>query len=214
MRHAPSRPHSAARPGRHALLLALALAAFAALPDGGVAQDLHPSRRPSPVGIAKTHLGSTYVKVTYGRPYIRGRKVFGDPSDGETYLVPFGQVWRTGANEATEITVTGPVAVAGERLDAGTYAIFTVPGASSWTIRFSPQLGLDGTGMLDAATGAFTADVYDPAMDVLSVEVPSGATEEVVDNLTIAFEPAGAGADMVLRWERTEVRVPLAPAGA
>ena len=80
------------------------------------AQDLHPSRLASPVGIAKTFLGDTYLKVTYGRPYVRNRAIFGDPADGNTYLVPFGETWRTGANEATEITITSPLMVAGQQL--------------------------------------------------------------------------------------------------
>lgn len=178
-------------------------------PPGPVeAQDLHPSRRLSPIGIAKTHIGDTYVKVTYGRPYIRDRDVFGAETDSTSYLVPFGQVWRTGANEATEITTTGPLMVSGELLPAGTYSIFTEPDSSSWTVHFSPQLGLDGTGRLDA-DGSFTADVYDPGRDVLAVEASVSTLEEPVDPLTLAFEHRGSGADLVLRWETTQVRIPL-----
>lgn len=188
-----------------ALLLAFAL------PTQAVAQDLHPSRRPSPVGIAKTHLGDTYVKVTYGRPYVRNRKIFGTNTDSTTFLVPYGRLWRTGANEATELTTTGPLLVAGQRLEAGTYSIFTEPGPDAWVIHFSPQLGLDGTGRL-GEDGSFTPNVYDPARDVLVVTVPAGQTDEMVDQFTISFEKTGEGADLVLRWERTEVRVPLRPA--
>lgn len=173
------------------------------------AQDLHPSRRLSPIGIAKTHLGDTYVKVTYGRPYLRERNIFGADS---TFLVPYGQLWRTGANEATEITATGPLLVAGQRLDAGTYAIFTEPGPNEWVVHFSPQLGLDGTGRLDEATDAFTPDVYDSSNDVLAVTVPSSSLQEDVDQFTISFEEAAGSSNMVFRWERTEVRIPIAPA--
>jgi hypothetical protein len=188
------------------LFAALASAAPAA------AQDLHPSRRPSPIGIAKTHLGDTYVKVTYGRPYIRGRSIFGAPGDTVTYLVPFGALWRTGANEATELTTTGPLTVAGNRLEMGTYAIFTVPGAQTWSIRFSPQLGLDGTNRLNEATGRFEPG-YDESRDVLRIEVPAGSTDEVTDQFTMTFERTSSGADLVLSWERTEVRIPISPAG-
>lgn len=193
--------------------VALLFAATALLVGGEAlaAQDLHPSRRPSPTGIAKAHLGDTYVKVTYGRPYMRGRAIFGDPADGETYLVPLGQLWRTGANEATEITTTGPLRVAGSELPAGTYSVFTIPGAESWTIKFNRQLGMDGPGRLDPVTGAFTA-TYDEADDVLVVEVPVNAIDEDVDQFTIEFEPIAAPTHLVFRWERTEVRVPVAPA--
>lgn len=187
---------------------ALAIAASLLLPAAAQAQDLHPSRRLSPIGIARTHIGDTYVKVTYGRPYIRDRAVFGAHTDSTPHLVPFGQLWRTGANEATEITLTGPLRVAGEGLPAGTYSMFTVPGPDRWTFHFSPQLGLDGTGRLDP--DGFTPDVYDPARDVLVVEVPSSDLEEAVDPLTFEFEATTDGADLVLRWETTEVRLPLA----
>ncbi len=190
----------------------LALTAVVLSAESAAAQDLHDSRRPSPVGIAKTFVGDTYVKVTYGRPYVRGRTVFGDPADGGTYLVPFGELWRTGANEATEITVTRPVLIAGKRLEAGTYSIFTVPGASNWTVRFNTGLGMDGTGRLDAETGQFTRS-YDEGEDLLVVEVPSGSLPADVDQFTIAFETAEGGVHMVLSWERTEVRIPIAAAG-
>ena len=197
------------RSARIALFAALPTLALSAAPAD--AQDLHPSRRPSPTGIAKTFLADTYVKVTYGRPYMRGRMVFGDPADGNTYLVPFGQTWRTGANEATEITVTGPVHVAGQRLDTGTYSVFTVPGASSWEVRFHPGLGMDGTGRL-SAEGNFT-QTYDPALDLLVVEGLVAELDEPVDQFTIAFEDVEGGVHMVLTWETTEVRVPLEGAG-
>lgn len=200
-------PHHRLLPGLASALLALlASLAFA---DSARAQDLDPSRRLSPVGIAKTHIGETYVKVTYGRPYVRGRVIFGAPNDNAPPLVPYGGIWRTGANEATELTTTGPLLVAGERLDAGTYAIFTEPRPSRWIIHFSPQLGLDGTARM-SPDGDFTPNVYDTARDVLVVEAPSSELEETVQQLTIAFEPSDAGVDLVLRWETTEVRVPLA----
>ncbi len=195
-----------------ALLVLLALTAVVLSTENGTAQDLHRSRRPSPVGIAKTFVGDTYVKVTYGRPYARGRDIFGNPMDGGTYLVPLGELWRTGANEATEITVTRPVLIAGKRLEAGTYSVFTVPGASSWTVRFNTQLGMDGTGRFDPETLQITPS-YDEADDVLVVEIPSGSLADDVDQFTIAFETAEGGPHMVLSWERTEVRIPFAAVG-
>ncbi len=122
--------------------------------------------------------------------------------------MPFGKVWRTGANEATEITVTGDVLVGGERLAAGTYSLFTVPGPESWTVHFNSALGLSGTGRFDPETREFTPlDLA--ATDVLVHSVASGSLEEEVDQFTIAFEPAEGGADMCLRWITTEVCVPF-----
>lgn len=173
---------------------------------------LHPSRRPSPIGIAKTFIGDTYVKVTYGRPYVRNREVFGANTDSTEFLVPFGEIWRTGANEATEITLTDSIFINGVAFVAGTYSIFTEPGETEWVIHFSPQLGLDGTGIVNAETQEFTPDVYDPAQDVYVFTVPSGTLDEAVDQFTISFEKKDSGADMVLRWETTEVRIPFSAA--
>ena len=195
---------------RKAPIFIVSLLCLLAATDLATAQDLHPSRRPSPVGIAKTFLGDTYVKVVYNRPYVRNRDIFGTNTDDKTFLVPFGQVWRTGANEATEITTTGALTVAGQALAAGTYSIFTEPGAEQWVIHISPQLGLDGTGRL--GPDGFTPNVYDPSMDVLTFNVAPGMLDESVDQFTISFEDADGGAHLVLRWEKTEVRIPIGAA--
>jgi len=195
---------------RFTVTAALPALILSAAPAAAQDADLDPSRRPSPVDIARTFLGDTYVKVTYSRPYMRGRAIFGDPADGETYLVPFGQVWRTGANEATEITITGPVQVAGQRLETGTYSIFTVPGEESWEVRVHPELGMDGTGRL--GPGLTFTETYDPAIDVLVAEVPTTTLDEPVEQFTIVFEDADDGTHMVLRWETMEVRVPITAA--
>lgn len=189
-----------------------ALAATVALllfgTDLASAQDLHPSRRPSPVGIARTHVGDTYVKVTYGRPYMRGREIFGENAGEATYLVPFGEIWRTGANEATEITFSEPVLIDGHRVDAGTYALFTIPSRDEWEVHFSPQLGLDGTAQFNPETAAFEP-AYDPSMDVLTIDVPVHGLDDPIDQFTISFENTRSGDDLLLRWERTEVRIPI-----
>ena len=190
-----------------AILMAAAAAALAA-PITAIAQDLHPSRRPSPMGMARITLGNTYVRVVYGRPYKRGRNnIFGTKESGA--LVPYGERWRTGANEATEITVTNDVLVAGKKLAAGTYSLFSTPGPDTWTVHFNSKLGLDGVGVL--ANGEFTPVNLAPT-DVLVVSVPVAPLpeEKEVDQLTFEFEKTATGADLVLRWIRTEVRIPIA----
>ena len=190
--------------------LAAATAAALVAPVAIAAQDLHPSRRPSPMGMARITLGDAYVRVVYNRPYKRGRNnIFGTKESGA--LVPYGERWRTGANEASEITVTRDVLVGGKKLPAGTYSVFTTPGADTWQVHFNSRLGLDGVGIF--ANDEFTPVDLAPT-DVLVVSVPARQLpeDEEVDQLTIEFEKTGAGADMVLQWIRTEVRVPIAPA--
>ena len=187
-----------------------ALAAAFVLPLVAVAQDLHPSRRPSPLGMARTMLGDAYVRVIYGRPYKRGRaNIFGTKESGA--VVPYGERWRTGANEATELTVTRDVMLAGKKLAAGTYSLSMTPGPTTWTVHVNSRLGLDGLGIF--ANNQFTPVDLGPT-DVLVVSVPSAqlAEDKEVDQLTFEFEKTANGADMVLRWIRTEVRVPIAPA--
>lgn len=188
-------------------MVAACVAALAA-PCAVSAQDLHPSRRPSPLGIARITIGDAYVRAIYGRPYKRGRNnIFGTKESGA--VVPFGERWRTGANEATEITVTRDVVVAGQKLAAGTYSVFTTPAAGTWKVHFNSRLGLDGLGTF--ANGTFTP-VDLPPTDVLTVsatatELPA---DKEVDQFTIDFVKTATGADMVLRWIRTEVKVPIA----
>ena len=197
---------------RHRTLFAISATVAAAavlVPAFAAAQDLHPSRRKSPLGMERTMVGDAYVKVTYGQPYKRDRdNIFGTKESGA--VVPYGEIWRTGANEATEITVTKDVLVAGKKLAAGTYSLFTTPGAESWKFHFNSLLGLDGTGYFDPAADKFTpADL--PKSDVLVVEakpVTLAAASEV-DQLTFEFEKTATGVDMILRWIRTEVRLPV-----
>lgn len=193
------------------VLTAVAAAAALLLPAAASGQDLHPSRRPSPMGMARITLGDAYVRVVYSRPYKRGRdNIFGSEESGA--LVPFGKLWRTGANEATEITVTKDVLVGDKRLPAGTYSLFTTPGAEAWTIHFNSALGLSGTGRFNPETGQFE-DLYDPANNVVEVTATPAKLDEEVDQFTISFEPTEGGADMVLRWITTGVRVPIRVAG-
>ena len=189
-------------------IIAAALAAAFVAPLVTIAQDLHPSRRPSPLGWSRITIGDTYVSVIYGRPYKRGRdNIFGTKESGA--LVPFGERWRTGANEAPEITITRDVRVGGKPLEAGTYSLTTTPGPETWTVHFNSRLGLDGLGTF--ADNKFTPVDLGPT-DVLvgtaqSVQLPA---DKEVDQFTIEFERTPAGADIVMRWIRTEVRVPIA----
>jgi len=194
----------------HRSLVVVALVLAVMVPAVVVGQDLHPSRRPSPMGMARTMLGDTYVRVVYGRPYKRGRaNIFGTKES--TAVVPYGERWRTGANEATEITVTKDVLVGGQKLPAGTYSLSTTPGPTAWKVHFNSRLGLDGLGIF--ANDTFTPVDLVPT-DVLVVSASATALPEAkeVDQLTFDFEKTAHGADMVLRWIRTEVRVPIAPA--
>lgn len=144
--------------------------------------------RPSPNAAVGQTIGTTEVVVTYGRPGVKGRTIFGD-------LQPYGKVWRTGANESTNITFSKNVTIAGQKLKAGTYSLYTIPGKESWTIIFNSKLSW-GT-------------EYDKSKDVLRVDVePKNAPFR--EWFMIYFEDlASESADMVLHWSNTKVPITI-----
>jgi hypothetical protein len=182
-----------------------------AFPGPAAAQDLHPSRRPSPMGMARTTVDDTYISVVYSRPYKRGRdNIFG--TEESEALVPYGKIWRTGANEATQMTVTGDIMIGKQKLPAGTYSVFTTPGADSWKIHFNTALGLSGTGFFDPVEQKFTPADLGPT-ELVVISATPGVLKEEVEQLTFAFDDTAGGADMCLRWITTEVCVPVKVAG-
>lgn len=147
--------------------------------------------RPSPLAVVSSRYKDTYIKVTYSQPHKHGRNIFGG-------LVAYGQVWRTGANEATELTVTRDIKINGKDLAAGTYSLFTIPGKESWTVILNAELGL---------WGSYN---YNSKLDVMRFEVPvAQANEFVYEAFTILIDPRNSRADMILAWDRTKVIIPL-----
>lgn len=146
--------------------------------------------RLSPLAMARMRYKDTYVKITYGQPLKRGREIFGS-------LVPYGEVWRTGANEATEITLTGNLLVNGLLLQAGTYSIFTIPDRIKWTIIINRELNL---------WGSYN---YNPKLDVLRFEAPVQESSEVVEAFTITLDQSNDRAEMTFQWDRVRVTVPI-----
>jgi len=158
------------------------------------------SQRVSPLDSLTFRVGDATVKVCYGRPSARGRTMIG----GEP--VPFGEVWRTGANETTKILSPVPLSIAGIEVLAGTHALYTVPGAAQWEIivnRAWEQWGHERY---------YTDDVK--AQDVGRAKVPVDETDEHVEMFTIRAEPQRDGAvHLVLEWERSRVTIPVRAAG-
>jgi hypothetical protein len=149
-----------------------------------------PNPRVSPVMISSTTLGDTYIRVVYGMPFKNDREIFGG-------LVPFDQVWRTGANEATELTLTGDVLFGGVALPAGHYSLFTIPGESEWTV------------IVNSGLGQWGSMRYNQELDVLRVTVPVEQLDEVWEAFRIQFAEAGDDIHMTLRWDTTGIRVPI-----
>ena len=131
------------------------------------------------------------VKVTYSRPQKNGRDLFGAK-------VPYGKVWRTGANESTEIKVYQDITFGGKTLKAGTYSLFSLPGEQEWEIILNADLDY---------WGAYSSNAEN---DLLRVAVPAISTEETVEAFTIQFQAGEAGqARMILAWDQTRVEVQI-----
>lgn len=174
----------------------LAVIAASGLSTGSASAEFT-APRISPNATVTQTLGMTDITLTYSRPGVRGRTIWGE-------LVPFGKPWRTGANDATKFICSTEITVNGQKLPAGTYAFFTIPGESEWTVVFSKQKDLWGT------------NDYDPGQDQLRVTTrpESAPFQEWMDfsfqDLAPDALPRSPGdGKLVLRWERLAVPVTI-----
>jgi hypothetical protein len=169
--------------------------------------------RPSPFGSVTQTIGITDVTINYSRPPVKGRTIFADPpasmaarAKGEATLdnqnerlkgepiVPYGHVWRTGANDATQFIITDDVTVNGQKLAAGTYSLHTLPGKDEWTIIFN------GTAN---QWGSFS---YDPAKDTLRIKAKPQWVNDSQEWMSFAIEPTSdSTATVNLRWDKIVV---------
>jgi len=166
--------------------LALIFAMFA------LAQDK--SKRPSPPAQAKCQLaGGKSIAIDYSSPRMKGRKIFGD-------LVPYGEVWRTGANEATTFVTTANLTVGGTSVPAGNYTIFTVPNQTKWTLIINKQ------------TGEWGIPYKYDADELARVDMKVAPTMSPVENFTIALDQKGGSCTLKMSWESTQASVEIAAA--
>jgi hypothetical protein len=148
------------------------------------AQAKDKSKRPSPPAKAQATIGSTQVTIDYSQPSVKGRKIFGE-------LVPFGQIWRTGANEATTLTTTGELTIGTTNVPAGTYTVYTVPGEDKWWLVINKQTGQWGT-------------EYDQKQDLARVEMKVQRLDQPVEKFTVSFPDNNK---LALDWENTRAWV-------
>jgi hypothetical protein len=157
----------------------------------GIAQQ-DKSKRPSPPASADCALaGGKKVHVDYSSPRAKGRKIFGE-------VVPFGSVWRLGANEATTFVTDVDLSVGGKAVPAGSYTIFAVPEEAKWTL------------IISKATGEWGTDYPGADKDLARVEMKVARTAAPVEDFTIAFAKSGDGCVMNVEWENTRASVGIA----
>jgi hypothetical protein len=144
----------------------------------------------SPRDTAHAMIGNAMVMVDYGRPHQRGRRIFGD-------VVPYGQVWRTGANAATQLITDHALVIGGTTVPAGTYTLWTLPSASGAELIINRQHGQWGTD-------------YDPKQDLVRLPLTQSALASPMEQFTIRIDPSGStGGTLRLQWEGTEYSIPF-----
>ena len=146
--------------------------------------------RISPLALAATRYKDAYLKITYSQPQKRDREIFGK-------LVPYDQVWRLGANEATEITLTRDMIINNVLVKAGTYSLFAIPKADKWTI------------ILNTETGLWGAYNYNSKFDLFRFEVPVQTNDPVIEAFTIALNQKNELADLLIMWDNIKLTIPL-----
>jgi hypothetical protein len=151
------------------------------------------TKKASPEVTVEYKKDGTEISVFYCRPSKKGRTIFGD-------LVPYGEVWRTGANEATTFTTNKDLTISGKTLPAGKYTLWTIPQKDKWSVIFNSKMYDWGVSFGGVAS-------REAAADVLQVEVPVEALGAVQEQFQISFDAATPA--MVLAWDKTKVAVPL-----
>jgi hypothetical protein len=155
--------------------------------------------RASPYDSTAVAVNGQQLLVCYGRPAARDRQIFGG-------LVPYGRLWRTGANEPTILHLPFAAEIAGLRVEPGSYSLYSVPDQDSWTLiinRSTAQWGHESS---------YTAEIE--AQEVGRATVPVERLDQHVESFTIRGEPTGDGADLLMEWERTRARIPVRVAAA
>lgn len=132
------------------------------------------------------------ARVIYSRPQKRDREVFGK-------LVPYGQVWRTGANEATELTLYQDMKVGDVNIDAGTYTVYTIPEQNEWTV------------ILNNRVHTWGAYEYTDKEDLVRIKVPVRKSPTTIESFSMAFVPQEEGANLLMGWDDRYVEVPFKP---
>jgi Protein of unknown function (DUF2911) len=148
------------------------------------------SQRPSPPGTADCTIKGKKVTITYSRPSMKGRKIMGE-------LVPYGKVWRTGANEATTLTTEAALNIGGAKVPAGAYTLYTLPAEGAWKLIINKQTGQWGT-------------VYNQDQDLARVDMTKTEITVPVEQFTISLDQASNDScDLTIEWEKTRASVPV-----
>jgi hypothetical protein len=175
------------------LITGLALAVMVAV----VVSVVYTTKSHSPASLTSYVKGNVKISVTYNSPFKKGRKIFGG-------LVPYGNTWRTGANEPTVFDTDRPLLFGDKLLKPGRYSLWTVPNEENWQVVFNSVVPPWGINVIKHGVAN-----RNPETDVLIVDVPVMTTEKEFEKFTISIEEADDMLELVLAWDRTLVAVPF-----
>lgn len=151
------------------------------------------AERPSPLRSVSFAIGGTQTLLCHGAPSARERVVMGE-------LVPYGELWRSGANEATALHFEGPAVVGGIEVAAGSYSLYTLPNEGEWEVFLNSNFERWGIPISDEVR----------ATELGSFTVVPEATDGMVETLTYSYQPTGdSGGEIVMEWENTRIRIPV-----
>ena len=153
------------------------------------------ARRKSPIDTVKLIENDLELEVVYNRPFKRGREIFGG-------LVPFNEVWRTGANEATTFKSSKALLIGKDLLPAGKYTLWTIPNDSAWHVMFNSKQypwGVD----------AKMQPLREPEFDVINISVPVEPLNKIVEQFTIGFNNTLDSISLTMAWDNTKIGIPL-----
>ncbi|WP_121667647.1 DUF2911 domain-containing protein [Mesonia aquimarina] len=148
-------------------------------------------KSPMEVAIIRNTDHSPMARIIYSSPRKKGREIFGD-------LVPYDKVWRTGANEATEITFYDDMRIAGNKIPSGTYTLYTIPGKSEWTIILNKNINVWGT-----------ISNYKKEQDLVRIKAPARTAAATIENFSVTFQPTENGTKLLMGWDDKFVEVPF-----
>jgi Protein of unknown function (DUF2911) len=177
-------------------LLTATFFALATLASAQMSMEKEKPQRPSPAASAQCKFsdGKT-IKTDYSSPRAKGRKIFGDEKDKP--VVPYGQVWRTGANEATTFVTDTDVKIGGKSLPAGNYTLFTIPNPDKWTL------------IINKKTAEWGIPYKYEADELGRFDMKVSKTPAPVENFTIAFDQGGSKCTLRLEWENTQATIDI-----
>lgn len=148
----------------------------------------HPADYPK-LKMAKTTVTSPLARVVYSRPHLQGRKLFND-------VLKYGEPWRLGANEATELDLYSDAVIQGKKIKAGRYVLYCIPQQDKWTIVLNSNI--DSWGLQP-----------DPSKDITRIEVPVQQTRNSLEFFTMIFLQSASGADLLMAWDNVEIKLPI-----